>query len=206
MKSYKFVDGEFTNSIEIKHSEFIANVKGIADESDALDFIMRIKKKYSDATHNCYAYIADENGLNMRFSDDGEPGGTAGQPILETLKKAGLKKTAVVITRYFGGIKLGASGLVGAYTRATVECLEKSTIKEMETAVLVKIAATFSEWAQIETSLKKFAAISNTEYGDGVVAWVYVKPDNLDAFLSDINSRTSGKVKTEILEKTYYGF
>ncbi|MGN0795340.1 MAG: IMPACT family protein [Christensenellales bacterium] len=206
MKSYKFVDGEFTSSYEIKRSEFIVTVKGVSDEDDAISFVAGIKKKYSDATHNCYAYIADENGLNMRFSDDGEPSGTAGLPILETLKKAGLKKTAVVVTRYFGGIKLGASGLVGAYTAATVECIEKSIVKEMESAVELKLTVTFSEWAALETSVKRFGAVDSTEYGDGVTVDVFVKPNNLDALTSEINSKTSGKAKIENLGEKYYGF
>ena len=201
---YSEIKKEITNETIIERSKFICLIKRVETEEEAREVLSFVKKNHPFATHNCYAFILRSGAA--RFSDDGEPQGTAGQPMLEAIKNNGLYNVIAVVTRYFGGIKLGASGLVGAYTRATVECLEKSTIKEMETAVLVKIAATFSEWAQIETSIKKFAAISNTEYGDGVVAWVYVKPDNLDAFLSDINSRTSGKVKTEILEKTYYGF
>ncbi len=206
MKPYKFVNGEFSNEIEIKRSEFIATIKGVENEDDAIAFVAKIKKKYSDATHNCYAYIADDLGLSMRFSDDGEPSGTAGQPILETLKKSELKKTAAVVTRYFGGIKLGASGLVSAYTEAVAKCIEACDVRQMKIAVKTRLKATFSEWATLENVVKKYGVVGDTDYLDGVTAYVYVKPENIDSFLSDVNSKTAGKAIVETINEEYYGF
>ena len=117
MNGYRFIDGEYEIRYEVKRSVFIATAKGELDEDGAESFIKSVRKRYPDATHNCYAYVSDELGNRTRFSDDGEPGGTAGQPILEVLKKQGLVKSAVVVTRYFGGIKLGAGGLVGVFRR-----------------------------------------------------------------------------------------
>ena len=115
-RSYLTVAGETEVRTEIKRSEFIATIAHVEDGESAEAFVKAVRKRFPDATHNCYAYISDERGNETRFSDDGEPGGTAGQPMLEVLKKRGLMRTAVVVTRYFGGIKLGAGGLVAAYT------------------------------------------------------------------------------------------
>ena len=116
MKSYRYIDGEYEVKIEIKRSIFIATVKGELDADEAEEFVKSVRKKYPDATHNCYAYVGDELGNMTRFSDDGEPSGTAGQPILDVLRKQNIVKSAIVVTRYLGGIKLGAGGLVGAYS------------------------------------------------------------------------------------------
>ena len=111
-KFYLTVDGVTENTVEIKRSKFIATLSHVESGEDAEAFVRAVRKRYPDATHNCYAYIADELGNETRFSDDGEPGGRAGQPMLEVLKKRGVVRAAVVVTRYFGGIKLGAGGLV----------------------------------------------------------------------------------------------
>ncbi|MBO4343459.1 MAG: YigZ family protein, partial [Clostridia bacterium] len=117
MNSYKtFLKDFATDSFIEKKSEFISYAKRIYDEDEAKAFIAEIRKKHSDASHNCYAYILKDSGI-ARFSDDGEPGGTADMPILEVLKREGLSGVCVVVTRYFGGILLGAGGLVRAYAK-----------------------------------------------------------------------------------------
>ena len=116
MKSYKTVEKATEARTEVRRSLFIASVSPAATAEEADTFVASVRAKYPDATHNCYAYIAGAENPSVRFSDDGEPGGTAGQPMLEVLKKRGLTAVAVVVTRYFGGIKLGAGGLVSAYT------------------------------------------------------------------------------------------
>ena len=122
---YLTVNGICENLIVIEKSKFICYIKGINSENDAKSFIDEIKKKNSMATHNCYAYIADEKGLIKKFSDDGEPQGTAGLPMLEVLQNSNLKKVVSVVTRYFGGIKLGVGGLSRAYGGSVSECLKK---------------------------------------------------------------------------------
>lgn len=125
MKAYLAADGRAEHEIVIHRSRFIATAQFVKDFEEAAAFVAEIKKKYSDATHNCYAFISNAAGTEQRFSDDGEPQGTAGMPILEVLKKRGLKCTAAVVTRYFGGVKLGAGGLVSAYTQSAAEALDK---------------------------------------------------------------------------------
>ncbi|MCQ2409457.1 MAG: YigZ family protein [Clostridia bacterium] len=205
MKSYRFVNGEFTIKYEIKKSVFIATVKGDIDSDSAEEFVKGIKKKYSDATHNCYAYISDINATQTRFSDDGEPSGTAGQPILEVIRKQNLTKTAVVVTRYFGGIKLGAGGLVGAYTQAAVLALESAEIKQRTESRKIGISADYSVWASLEKVLrKKPCIIENTEYGDEIKSELYVKSDDLDAYTALINEVTQGKAKQFICDETFF--
>ena len=108
MDCFYSVKSEFTREIVISRSRFICTLKPVSDAADAQEFIKSIRKRYPAATHYCYAYIANEGGTEQKFSDDGEPQGTAGQPMLEVLKKRATYKTAAVVTRYFGGIKLGA--------------------------------------------------------------------------------------------------
>ena len=121
---------DFQHEIVIEKSRFICTLKKVATEEDAQEFIKEIKKKYWDATHNCSAYIVGENGMAQRSSDDGEPSGTAGLPMLEVLRKNNLHNVAAVVTRYFGGIKLGAGGLVRAYTNSVASAIEGAGISE----------------------------------------------------------------------------
>lgn len=121
---------DFQHEIVIEKSRFICTLKKVATEEDAQEFIKEIKKKYWDATHNCSAYIVGGNGMAQRSSDDGEPSGTAGLPMLEVLRKNNLHNVAAVVTRYFGGIKLGAGGLVRAYTNSVASAIEGAGIAE----------------------------------------------------------------------------
>ena len=117
-KEYLSVSGQFQSEFIVERSRFISYCDRVKSEEEARAFVEKIKKQNSLATHNCYAFIADETANLMRFSDDGEPQGTAGVPILDVIKNRNLRQTAVVVTRYFGGIKLGAGGLCRAYSRA----------------------------------------------------------------------------------------
>ena len=121
---YLSVNGECRTRKIIEKSQFITTARHISSEEEAQNFIAEMRKKYADATHNCYAYVADRLGNCLRFSDDGEPSGTAGMPILDVIRNKKLYETAVVVTRYFGGIKLGAGGLVRAYSGCASENLD----------------------------------------------------------------------------------
>ena len=133
------VKEEAENVIVIERSKFICNVKGVNNEEDAKAFIDTIRKRHSLANHNCYAYISDDKGLIQKFSDAGEPQGTAGLPMLEVLKNKRMYKTVAVVTRYFGGIKLGTGGLTRAYGGSVSECLNKAKIADMQKATVIKI-------------------------------------------------------------------
>ena len=129
MKLYTIVR-DYQHEIIIEKSRFICTLKKVSTEEEAQDFIKEIRKKYWDATHNCSAYIVGENTAAQRSNDDGEPSGTAGLPMLEVLRKNNLHNVAAVVTRYFGGIKLGAGGLIRAYTNSVAEAVEKAGIAE----------------------------------------------------------------------------
>ena len=132
MKNYRTVTADkiFVANYEIQKSKFIASVRNVESEDEAREFLRETKKKFFDATHNCSAWILGENGDKQKSNDDGEPGGTAGNPILETIKKNNLTNIIVVVTRYFGGIKLGAGGLVRAYSRSASLGIDAAAIVE----------------------------------------------------------------------------
>ena len=196
MKTYRYADGEYEIKTEIKRSVFIASVKGEVDAQGAEDFVRAIRKKYPDATHNCYAYISDELGNVTRFSDDGEPSGTAGQPILDVLRKQNLVKTAIVVTRYFGGIKLGAGGLVGAYSQTAASGVAVAKISTKTECERVDVFADYSVYATLEKHLRKAnVVLDDIAYGDGVECRVFVPCDETDAFCDMVCETSAGKAK-----------
>lgn len=137
-----------------KKSRFIGYAAPVADEAAALAFVQEIKARHRDATHNCYAYQAGDNDQFQRSSDDGEPSGTAGRPILEVIRGRGLKNTAVVVTRYFGGILLGTGGLVRAYGAAAKQALEAAGLVRCEPARLYALAVDYASWQRVEAFLQ----------------------------------------------------
>ena len=146
INGYIRVKNDIENEIFIEKSRFITYVKKTPLEEDAKEFIETIRKKHPFATHNCYAYVTD-GGKNARFSDDGEPQGTAGIPMLEVLKNRDLKDTAVVVTRYFGGIKLGAGGLVRAYSSSVSLALDKAGIEENLLALIYSVTFGYDKYS-----------------------------------------------------------
>lgn len=143
VESYLSVSGETVNETVIERSRFICRIRRVESEDDARAFIEEVRKEHSTATHNCYAYVASEDGNIMKFSDDGEPQGTAGMPMLEVLRNRKLMMTAAVVTRYFGGIKLGAGGLVRAYSGAVASCLNCAKIVSNELSSELKIRVSY---------------------------------------------------------------
>ncbi len=194
MKSYRYIDGEYEVKIEIKRSIFIATVKGELDADEAEEFVKSVRKKYPDATHNCYAYVGDELGNMTRFSDDGEPSGTAGQPILDVLRKQNIVKSAIVVTRYFGGIKLGAGGLVGAYSDTASKGVKVGKISQKVQCAEIAINADYPTFAVLDKYIRKSDAIFDcVEYGQNVECKVFVPDDDVDAFVSSVRELSGGK-------------
>lgn len=205
MKTYRYIDGEYEVKIEIKRSIFIATVKGEVDGEGADEFVKRIRKKYPDATHNCYAYVGDELGNLTRFSDDGEPSGTAGQPILDVLRKQNIVKTAIVVTRYFGGIKLGAGGLVGAYS----ECASKGVLEGKINAKVeceeILITSDYPTYAVVEKFLRKRnTVIDAIDYNNDVRCTVFVPLDDVESFISGLKEATIGRAQIDATGKIIY--
>lgn len=203
-KFYLTVDGVTENTVEIKRSKFIATLSHVESGEDAEAFVRAVRKRYPDATHNCYAYIADELGNETRFSDDGEPGGTAGQPMLEVLKKRGVVRAAVVVTRYFGGIKLGAGGLVAAYTDSVSEVLDAAGIRRMTECAEVTVECDYSDHSAIESALTRAGALrGEAVYGENVRSVWYAETDKSGELIELVSAKSLGKVKAEITGRCY---
>lgn len=203
-KFYLTVDGVTENTVEIKRSKFIATLSHVESGEDAEAFVRAVRKRYPDATHNCYAYVADELGNETRFSDDGEPGGTAGQPMLEVLRKKGIVKAAVVVTRYFGGIKLGAGGLVAAYTDSVSEVLDVAGIRRMTECAEVTVECDYSDHSAIESALTRAGALrGEAVYGENVRSVWYAETDKSGELLELVSAKSLGKVKAEITGRCY---
>ena len=204
MKNYKTVadDEIFSAEYEIKKSKFIAHVKHVETEESAREFLQLIRKKYFDATHNCSAWILGEVGNLQKSNDDGEPGGTAGNPILETIKKNNLTNTAVVVTRYFGGIKLGAGGLIRAYSHTAALGIDSSKIISMTTFQKVSLTLEYNFLAQVENFLrKKNIRVESSDYADVVTLNILLLPEEVENFLIEITDLTAANFLHELQEK-----
>ncbi|MBQ9064027.1 MAG: YigZ family protein [Blautia sp.] len=181
-----------------KRSRFIATVRPVASEEEAVSFIDEMKKKYWDARHNCYAFTAGENREYTRCSDDGEPSGTAGRPMLEVLLGEGLYNTAVVVTRYFGGVLLGTGGLVRAYTGAVQEGLKASTLITRTRGVQLRINTDYTDFGRIQyITAERHIPVTDTEYTDQVTMHVIVANEEEAAFRKAVTEATGAKAMVE---------
>ena len=204
---YISVSGELSTEKVIERSRFITTSAHVESEEEAQAFIARISAKYKDATHNCYAYIADSTGNSPRFSDNGEPSGTAGMPILEVIKNKKIFCTAVVVTRYFGGIKLGAGGLVRAYSGCTAENLDAAVklnylpCEEYSYTVGYENADACARYFSLND-----CELKNTEYLSDVIYIVDVKKELAEKFNATLFDKLNGRVKICKLNEFYFGF
>lgn len=204
---YLSVNGECRTRKTIEKSQFITTARHISSEEEAQNFISEMRKKYADATHNCYAYVADRLGNCLRFSDDGEPSGTAGMPILEVIRNKKLYETAVVVTRYFGGIKLGAGGLVRAYSGCASENLDamQKVLYEMcsqsEYTVAYQSVDLFFRFFS-----EKSADIIESRYENDVTFVVAVKKSQEQEINLSLINRLNGKVTIKKLKEYYFPF
>ncbi|MBR5913474.1 MAG: YigZ family protein [Selenomonadaceae bacterium] len=204
MKNYRTVADEeiFSAEYEIKKSKFIAHVKHVETEENAREFVQMIRKKYFDATHNCSAWILGETGNLQKSNDDGEPGGTAGNPILETIKKNELTNTVIVVTRYFGGIKLGAGGLIRAYSHTAALGLDAAKIFRMTTFQKISLTLEYNFLAQVENFLRnKKITVTNSDYTDVVTLTIRLLPDEVENFLVELTDLTAANFLHELQEK-----
>ncbi len=207
MEKFLSVSGKCVTEKVIEKSRFITTSAHVEGEEKAKVFIEGIRKTYRDATHNCYAFIADEKGNFMRFSDDGEPQGTAGMPMLEVLKNNNLKQTAVVVTRYFGGIKLGAGGLVRAYSGAVAENLASAKKVCYQPCTQCEYVADYPATNAILSYFSENdCTVVDTVYADKVHFKVSVKTQNLTAFNAALVNRVNGRIQINILGEFIFPF
>lgn len=194
LKEYYTVNSFGSKEILIQKSRFIGYVKRAETEQEAQDFINEIKKKHHDATHNCSAYLIGENDEIQKANDDGEPSGTAGIPMLEVLKKQQLKDTVVVVTRYFGGVKLGAGGLIRAYGSTTSEAIKKTGVVKRQLMQGYSIIIEYPLLGTLENELRNSDhIIESINYLDKVELIVYVHINDINNFLEWITNLTSDK-------------
>jgi uncharacterized YigZ family protein len=193
-----------SHEITIQKSRFIAHITRAETESEAIDFIQSIKKQHGDANHNCSAYLIGEHDQIQKANDDGEPSGTAGVPILEVLKKRKLKDTVVVVTRYFGGIKLGAGGLIRAYGKATSEGLDVVGIVERSLNQIIHAKFDYTWLGKIEKELRGANyTIKQIHYLDTVEVETYVRENQIQAFMDWMIELTNGQCTLEKGELVY---
>ncbi|WP_226682057.1 YigZ family protein [Sutcliffiella horikoshii] len=205
LSHYYTVKGPGEHEITIQKSRFIAHIARATTEEEAQSFIQEIKKKHWDATHNCSAYMIGENNQIQKANDDGEPSGTAGVPILEVLKKKDLKDTVVVITRYFGGIKLGAGGLIRAYGKATSEGIAATGMVERKLVQIMHTNVEYTLLGKIENELRSspIYLLKDIHYLEDVTFDVYVVEDKCQEYMDWMIDLTNGKVNTTPGERLY---
>lgn len=204
MKPYfKTVAREASEVMIERKSKFIATVRPVTDEEKALALISQMRSKYYDATHNVYAYIIGEGNI-MRYSDDGEPSGTAGVPVLEVLRKEGLVDVAVVVTRYFGGIMLGAGGLVRAYGSSAKLGVDAAKIVTRTLCDLVRVDCDYTLFGKVQyETLGEGYTIKDVEYGSGVAVYAYIKQDETQKYIEKICDITNARAICEVVGSEY---
>lgn len=203
---YKTINGSSEASFIEKKSEFIGYLRHTATEQEALDFIAEIRAKHRKATHNCYAYILRDNNIS-RHSDDGEPGGTAGVPIYEVLRKEGLTDVTCVVTRYFGGILLGAGGLVRAYTEGAKLAVDEAEIKDMETADRLVLTLAYTLYGKIGRILTEFDVRTESEdFGTDVKITLYIREKDTEEFTEKLIDLCNGSIIVEKTDTLEYNF
>ncbi len=203
MESYTTVLHEGTFEYEDRRSVFIGECVPVSSESDALDFIAYMKKKYSDANHHVYAYVLRDNSI-MRFSDDREPQGTAGMPVLDAIRKRGCTDAVIVVVRYFGGTLLGTGGLVRAYSAAAVGALESSEIITYDIYTLMQITLSYSEYQKVLPVLSDSGfRTEDTRFTENVIIIGKTKKTDTDTFLKKLGEVTFGRAKAEIIDEKF---
>ncbi len=203
-KEYATIINSGTGEIVEKKSRFIGYVCHVETEEEAETFILEIKKKHYDARNNCYAYVVGEEQSIIRFSDDGEPGGTAGKPILEVINGEDLKNVCVVVTRYFGGTLLGMGGLVRAYTDAAKVCISSTETVYKRMVVPISITVDYTDLGKIQYILgNEGIMIKDSIYEDNVTLLVEILVDDVNKIENTIIDSTSGKAVIRKEEPCY---
>lgn len=204
LENYNTVSGEGIAEIVEKKSRFIAHVKPIKDEKEAVQYIEAIKKEYWDARHNVYAYQLGERNEIQRYSDDGEPGGTAGMPVLEVLRGGDIKDTVIVVTRYFGGTLLGTGGLVRAYTKSAQEGLVAAKVIKRILYKTINIKSDYGYSGKIQYEiLQGEHIIEDTIYTNDVKFVVLAEVNKAEQFIKTITNVTNGQAQITMGDNVY---
>ena len=206
MEEFKVVYRGGEQEIIEKKSRFIATVFPIESEKEALETIEQMRKKYWNATHNCFAYVVGRNQELQRFSDDGEPSGTAGKPILDVLLGEGIHNALIIVTRYFGGTLLGTGGLVRAYSKSAKAGLEASAVLNKISGKKLLLHMDYNSVGKIQYILaQNEIAILDSVYAEEVDMYIVVANTEIDRLNKLIIEATSAKVQAQELEDVYFG-
>ncbi len=203
LKEYKTIKKAAQAEFIERRSRFIATVKPVRTEGESLSLIEQTKSRYHDASHNVYAYIISDNNI-CRYSDDGEPSGTAGIPVLDVLRKEGLTDVAIVVTRYFGGILLGGGGLVRAYG-ASAKCgVDAGGIIKRVLCDIVKIKTDYTTFGKVQyETVEKGYVVKDTVYEANVILYVYTEIEDTQKFINFITDVANARVSCEIVGQEY---
>ena len=205
MTSYKTIKQEAADEFIVNKSRFIGYACPCETEDEALAFLKKIREKHRDATHNCYAYVIGPNAGIMRYSDDGEPGGTAGLPMMEVLKSRGVVNCCVVVTRYFGGVLLGAGGLVRAYTKGCAIALDAAQVSVMEKTDRVLFDVPYPLWDKFSYALQSLPVIlENAAFQASVDATLMIREKDLETVCDKLTALTDGKVEYLQTDELFY--
>jgi len=191
---YRTVKAPSSVELVIQKSRFIGQCFPIASEEEALELLTSLRKKYWDATHNCYAYSVGQKGEIARFSDDGEPGGTAGMPMMDALRGAGVTNVLCVVTRYFGGILLGTGGLVRAYSRSCSEAIRAAGVVRVALCDSIEYSVPYPQWAMFQAEARKQGASLMPEYGEVVRCVTVIEAEKTKAFTDAVFDQSAGSL------------
>ena len=201
LKPYKTARAASETEFTVNKPRFIGRCFPVSSEEEALERLDEIRKLHHDATHNCWAY--NLRGGIMRFSDDGEPGGTAGMPIMDTLIRSETLDAIIIVTRYFGGILLGSGGLVRAYSKSASDALSSAGVLQMLPCSEIEFFVDYSRYGGIEGFVRSNSTVKNTEFLDNIRFNCLVPFDDAEGFIAEIIERTDGRSSQKIISEEY---
>lgn len=192
LTAYKTISSNAEIELIEKKSRFIGRCFKVTDEAEVLGILDRIRKENWDATHNCYAYRLRSGAA--RYSDDGEPSGTAGMPMMEGIRNMGVEDVLVIVTRYFGGILLGAGGLVRAYSKSTCDAVRAAGVVNMLPCYAYSIQMLYPHWNTVQKLCERYGRIETTDFTDTVQCLVWIERTKAGVFTTALSERTDGRV------------
>lgn len=202
---YKTLASSAQDEFTVQKSRFIGYAAPVDTQEAALDFIRQIKEKHRDASHHCYAYVIGRNAGVMRYQDDGEPSGTAGQPIMEVLKQQGLVNCCCVVVRYFGGILLGAGGLTRAYSKGCSIAVAAAGTAMMEESLRIALSIPYPLWDKLQHHLPSLPVqMMSAEYADQVTAIIVVRQKDSENTQKAITEFSDGRISMSIDQNSFY--
>jgi uncharacterized YigZ family protein len=204
MNSFKTVKCAASDEYAVSKSRFIGHAAPAETEEAALAYLKLMRQEYHDATHNCYAYVIGQNAGIMRYSDDGEPGGTAGLPMMEVIRTRGVTNVCIVVTRYFGGILLGAGGLVRAYSHTCALALDAAQVAVMEKSQRWWVEIAYPQWDKVMHHIKtQPVLVEKTEFAATVTGTLLIREKDAPAVLSLLDTWTDGQAEKLLIEESY---